>query len=74
MSSVPGNKPPKGSMTLIKKKNCNYIVLYTSMNIYIEISPAKWVTGRSAEQSLQDPNGGALNQSRPHPSNCVKVL
>ena len=45
-------------------------VTYTLFT-YLQISSRSRFIGESAEQPLQDPNGRALNQPRPHPSDKI---
>ena len=77
MSSVPRNKPPKGSMSqfffvfflffydlyLSKYQYIHYVHIYKECLLII--GPV----GGSAEQPLLALNGKALSQPRPHPSN-----
>ena len=61
------NKPPEGSTS-------EFFVVFFCLTVctlftYLQISSRSWVVvGGSAEQPLQNPNGRALNQPRPHPS------
>ena len=75
MSSVPRNKPPKGSMSqffggfllddlyLSKYQYIHYVHIYKECLLII--GPV----GGPAEQPLLALNGKALSQPRPHPSN-----
>ena len=80
MSSVPRNKPPKGSMSQFVVFFCSDWLIYTYLSISIYnmyiftiqclliIGPA----GGSAEQPLLALDGKALNQPKPHPSDRIE--
>ena len=68
------NLPPEGSISRVFF--CDfflYIQLFTYVHyLYIDTeSPLFWVICGSAEQPLQVPDGRALSQPRPHPSDKI---
>ena len=58
------NKPPEGSFLF-------FIYIYVQLLAYVQISSITWVTGGSAEPPLPAPDGRALNQPKPHPSDRI---
>ena len=79
LSSVPANKPPKGSMLQFVGFLKFFLIIFVlypyiqenntyNMCIYINLL-IPGATSGSAEQPPLAPNGKALNQPKPHPSN-----